>query len=316
MTPGIRVSTNGSTRSVRHADREVSMVPRAPDGTVEGGPVVEPDSFSGRPLIQVGVVEVGGPGRKRPLDSIDVGVDFRRRRSVRSDAYRVQEECRVEVSRGAGVRWPHGNRSSQLAKLDRQQWGSRSFPRRGDEGVDPRGPQVGHQQPVPPAGGRPGRIQVQGRQLLHRDLPDGVQGRSETSQRRDTRGELGRLSLVHDLHGRERLSAQGGRQLRQRRELQQPPARHGAIRHTCGPAMPCVQHLAGPLHGEEQRAGDHGGDRVKLKLDGCDDPEGAATAAQRPEQVGFVIVIDTVKTALRGDDLETDHIVDSKAATP
>ena len=50
-----------------------------------------------------------------------------------------------------------------------------------------------------------------------------------------------------------------------------------------------LQHLAGPVDRVVQVAGVHVLDRVQRELQGGDDPEVAATAAQAPEQVGVLV---------------------------
>ena len=50
-------------------------------------------------------------------------------------------------------------------------------------------------------------------------------------------------------------------------------------------------------------------DRVELDLERGDDPEVAAAAAQRPEQVGLVVGVDAAELAVGGDELDRGDAV-------
>jgi hypothetical protein len=65
-----------------------------------------------------------------------------------------------------------------------------------------------------------------------------------------------------------------------------------------------VQHLGCALEGEKQRAGVELVDGMDGELDRGHDAEVAAAAAQRPEQVGVMLVVGTHEGALGGHELE------------
>ena len=53
-------------------------------------------------------------------------------------------------------------------------------------------------------------------------------------------------------------------------------------------------------------------DLVQAELELGDDPEVAAAAAQRPEQVGVLVVARPGDPAVGGDDLRGDEVVDAQ----
>src|SRR5438132_642324 len=71
-----------------------------------------------------------------------------------------------------------------------------------------------------------------------------------------------------------------------------------------GPRAPGGQHLVGALDREEQRARVELVDRLDLELDRGDDAEVAAASAQRPEQLGMVLVVGADEAVLGRDELD------------
>ena len=68
--------------------------------------------------------------------------------------------------------------------------------------------------------------------------------------------------------------------------------------------MPGVHDLGGPLEREEERARVDLRDREQLELERRDDAVVAAAAADGPEQVGLVVVVDAAQLAVGRDDLD------------
>src|SRR5215217_3097945 len=79
------------------------------------------------------------------------------------------------------------------------------------------------------------------------------------------------------------------------------------------PRAPGVQDLGGALPQEEQHPRVDLGEREQLDLQRGDQPEVAAAAAQGPEQVRVVLVIDTAQPAVRGHELDGDDAVGREA---
>ena len=52
---------------------------------------------------------------------------------------------------------------------------------------------------------------------------------------------------------------------------------------------------------------------MQAELQPCHDPEVAAAAADRPEQVGFVVGVDLPDPAVGGDHLGREQVVDRQA---
>jgi hypothetical protein len=68
-----------------------------------------------------------------------------------------------------------------------------------------------------------------------------------------------------------------------------------------------VQHIARLLDGKEQGTRVDLAYRQQVEFEGGDDTEGTAAAAQRPEQIRFVVGIDADLLATRGDKLDCCH---------
>ena len=95
-------------------------------------------------------------------------------------------------------------------------------------------------------------------------------------------------------------------ELLERRELEDPADRGDLLGHRPRPVEPRVQHLGRALPREEQDAGVDLGDRVQLELERRHDAEVAAAAAQRPEQLGLVLVVDAAELPVGGDELDRE----------
>ena len=70
-----------------------------------------------------------------------------------------------------------------------------------------------------------------------------------------------------------------------------------------------MQHLGRALPGEEQDAGVDLGDRVQLHLERRHDAEVAAAPAQRPEELGLVLVVDAPELPVGRDQLDREDAV-------
>ncbi len=68
-----------------------------------------------------------------------------------------------------------------------------------------------------------------------------------------------------------------------------------------------------PLDREPEDARVDLGDRQEVELDRGDDAEGAAAAAERPEEVGLVLRVGADEVAVRGDELDRGHLVGADA---
>ena len=82
-----------------------------------------------------------------------------------------------------------------------------------------------------------------------------------------------------------------------------------------GPVAVGAHRLGADRGREEQGAGVDLGDREQVELQGGDDRVAAATAAQRPEQVGVVLGVDRARLAVGGDQLDRPHAVAGEAVS-
>jgi hypothetical protein len=73
-----------------------------------------------------------------------------------------------------------------------------------------------------------------------------------------------------------------------------------------------MQHFTSPLHRKEQCPRAQAGHGVQPKLEAGHDAELTATAAQGPEQIRLMIMIDDSRGAVRTDDLNSQHIIDGE----
>ena len=85
------------------------------------------------------------------------------------------------------------------------------------------------------------------------------------------------------------------------------------VRRVGGEVPEELQQLGRALARVHDHPAQDGADRVQLELERGDDPEVAAAAAQRPEQVGVLVGADPAHRAVSGDDLERDHVVAGQA---
>ena len=72
------------------------------------------------------------------------------------------------------------------------------------------------------------------------------------------------------------------------------------------------QQVAGLVELVEEQADIDVVDRVQLELEGGDDPEVAAAAAERPEQVRVLVVLAVTDLAVGGDHLGREQVVDGR----
>ena len=103
-------------------------------------------------------------------------------------------------------------------------------------------------------------------------------------------------------------------QLGQRRQLEDPGTRRDVVGRRARPLGPGVEHEPGVVPIPRQPAGVDLGDREQPELDRGDDAEIAQTAAQRPQQLGIVIVVDPTVGAVGEHELDGGHMVRLQAA--
>ena len=166
------------------------------------------------------------------------------------------------------------------------------------------------------AGARSGSlgIHVQPAQLLDGDRRDRVHDRAERAQRLEQALAVGVLVAGPDrLDDHERLAADGLRDLRDRRELEDAADRGHLVRQVVRPGAPRLQDLGRPVDREPEDAGVDLRDREEVELDRRDDPEGAAAAAERPEQVRLVRPVGADEVARGRDDLDRGDLVGADA---
>jgi hypothetical protein len=162
------------------------------------------------------------------------------------------------------------------------------------------------EEPVLADAGRDGpfRVHVQVAQGQWRHRGDSVDLRAQCAQGPQQGGagvlvaEHGRLD-GHELPAPERL-----REVREGRDLQEPPDRGHLVGQGGEPLPPCLQDLPGALPWPGQPAGVQLGDRVEPEFQRGDHAEAAAAAPQRPEQLGVVPVVDPARPAVGGDELD------------
>ena len=83
--------------------------------------------------------------------------------------------------------------------------------------------------------------------------------------------------------------------------------------HAAGEVPPGVQHLGPAFDGVPQDAGVQLCDWEQPQLQGGDDAEAAAAAAQRPEQVGLVLAVGAAELAVGGHYLDRQHVAGRQA---
>jgi hypothetical protein len=145
-------------------------------------------------------------------------------------------------------------------------------------------------------------------------LCDGVDDRSQFSQRRDRCAEFCQVSLMYNLDHHEGPPSQMVWHFGQGWQLQQPSAGHSAVGHRTDPPPPGVQHLTSPRHRKEQCACANHRLRMQPQLKRGDDAERTSTSAEGPEDIRFVIMVDDSCCAICTDDLEPQHIIDGESS--
>ena len=140
-----------------------------------------------------------------------------------------------------------------------------------------------------------------------RDHGERVAHGGHLAQRLQQLAALGLVAQERGPHDRERAPAGIRRHVGDRREVQQRCPRHQLVGQRRLQGAPRVQHLAGELEREEQRAGVQLIDRVHGELDRRHDPVVATAAAQRPEQVGVMLGVGANELAVGGDELDRRH---------
>jgi hypothetical protein len=95
--------------------------------------------------------------------------------------------------------------------------------------------------------------------------------------------------------------------------LQQPADGRDLVGHRLDPLAPRDEYLAGPLDRPEQDSGVELSNRVQGELERGHDPKRAAATTQGPEEVGFVVAVGPDETAVRRDELDSEHAVRREA---
>ena len=130
---------------------------------------------------------------------------------------------------------------------------------------------------------------------------DGVrERRAECPERLQHARTLGRIAAIagDDAYGRCPV-----------RCAEQPGVGSQLVRRRSHEVAIVADHRAGLIAGMDDQAAQHGRHRVRPVQEGGDDPEIAAAAAQRPEQIGIVLRARGDDGAIRRDDLEGQDIV-------
>jgi DNA-binding CsgD family transcriptional regulator len=175
--------------------------------------------------------------------------------------------------------------------LDRYQPGRRAGAGHRDQGVDRLARQHGEREAVTGHRYRVFRFHVQVAERGHGHGRDRVVDGPERAQRGEHVVGLSPVADVVRLHDDERPAPDLRRDGRERREPQEPAHRGQLVRRPAGQPGPGVQHLGSAFDRVPQRPGVRLGDREQAELQGGHDAEAAAAAAQRPEQVGLVLVV-------------------------
>jgi hypothetical protein len=136
------------------------------------------------------------------------------------------------------------------------------------------------------------------------DPLDGVHCRPECPQGTDEVRSRSLVAHVDDLDDGELAAPNRLGDLLERRELEDPADGSDLVGDVGRPLVPRVQHLGRALPREEEHAGVDVRDRVQLHLEGGDDAEAPAAAAQRPEQVAVVVGVDATQLSVSGDELD------------
>jgi hypothetical protein len=157
------------------------------------------------------------------------------------------------------------------------------------------------------------RVSVDADQCRRRHPTKHVDLRIELAKRREERRGSRVVGQNGSVDDNELASADRFRDVRQRRQLHDAQRCRHLIRSGQRPARPAPQNPLRvlPVPGEHAAVGT--GDRVEPELERGDHTEVAATAAQRPEQVGLGGGIDTTDAAVGGDDLGAGDAVGLQA---
>jgi hypothetical protein len=166
------------------------------------------------------------------------------------------------------------------------------------------------------SGGGAFRVHVQAHQRRRRHPGERVdlrRQRAKLGEQRLGRGVVAQHRAVdHD----ELATADRGRDLLERRQLQDAERAGDLVRGVDGPAGPGPEHLLGVLPVPDQHSGVRGLDRVEPELHRGDDPEVATAAPDRPEQVGLVLGVGAHQPAVGGDQLDRSDAVGGHAEGP
>ena len=100
---------------------------------------------------------------------------------------------------------------------------------------------------------------------------------------------------------------------RQRRRLPQVDDRRQLVGCRGREVAVAAQHLGSVLEREVHRAGEHGPELVQAVLERRHDAEVAAAPAQRPEQVGPLVLAGSDLLAVDGDEVRRQQVVDDRA---
>jgi hypothetical protein len=154
---------------------------------------------------------------------------------------------------------------------------------------------------------------VDERQAARRHRAERVHLGLERAQRGE---QLRGGGLVAEVGAVDRHEGAAGEELgdvRQRRDLDQARARADLVGRGAGPLDPGLEDLGAALPRPQHHPGVDRRVRVQLDLDGGHDAVVAAAAAQRPEQVGVVVVGGADERAVGGHELDRADAVGGEA---
>ena len=131
-------------------------------------------------------------------------------------------------------------------------------------------------------------------------------------------GWTARSALLHRTHvaggnAHHRLELQLGRHERRGRRAGQGRDQGQLLRRAARERIEMGQHLRGLLGRPHAKARHHGRDRMQAEAEARDDAEVAATAAQRPEQIGVLGLVGGDDRAIGQHHLGFDQVVASQA---
>jgi hypothetical protein len=253
---------------------------------------------------------------ERLRHELEPRLDGRFGRCVVGRAHREQRERAGEGRQRAVVRCDPSESAARVADLDGDERRARLRAGDRDERVDRLGRQRSEEAVVGAVRYRVARVHVQGADPGGRHRRESGERWSELAERSQQRRAVGLIAEIDRFDERERAAAKRLGDVRQRREAEDPANRRDLVRRRLGPFPPRVEHFRRALPGEEERARIHVRERVEPELDRGDDAEAAAAAAERPEELRLVFLVDAAQPPVGRDQLDRDDAVRREAELP